>query len=63
MCRARWRFGVVVAVQNHGDFISSGQEHLGLLNRVGHTNGARPWSDTGKYLTADPYVDIALTGP
>lgn len=30
------KFGVIVAVQNHGDFISSGPEHLSLLKRVGH---------------------------
>lgn len=56
------RFGVIVAVQNHGDFLSSGPEHIGLLQRVDH-----PWCgalvDTGKYLTADPYVDIAMMVP
>jgi len=54
--------GVLVAVQNHGDFISTGPEHLSLLSRVDH-----PWCgalvDTGKYLTADPYVDIAMMVP
>jgi sugar phosphate isomerase/epimerase len=53
------KHGVIVAVQNHGDFIASGPEHLRLLQRVNH-----PWCaamvDTGKYLTADPYADIAL---
>jgi sugar phosphate isomerase/epimerase len=52
-------FGVIVAVQNHADFISTGAEHLHLLDRVNH-----PWCravvDTGSYLTADPYADIAL---
>jgi len=56
------RRGVLVAVQNHGDFISTGPEHLSLLRRVDH-----PWCgalvDTGKYLTADPYADIALLVP
>lgn len=54
--------GVLVAVQNYGDFISTGAEHLSLLRRVDH-----PWCgamvDTGKYLTADPYADIALMVP
>ncbi len=54
--------GVLVAVQNHGDFISTGPEHLSLLRRVDH-----PWCgalvDTGKYLTADPYADIAMMVP
>jgi sugar phosphate isomerase/epimerase len=56
------KHGVIVAVQNHGDFLSTGPEHLSLLRRVNH-----PWCgamvDTGKYLTADPYADIALMVP
>lgn len=56
------KFGVIVAVQNHGDFITSGAEHLHLIERVAH-----PWCaamvDTGKYMTADPYADIALMAP
>jgi len=56
------KFGVIVAVQNHGDFISTGAEHLSLLKRVNHE-----WCcalvDTGKYMTDDPYADIALMVP
>jgi sugar phosphate isomerase/epimerase len=55
-------FGVVVGVQNHGDFINTGAEHLRLLDRVGHDYCAA-LVDTGKYLTADPYADIALAAP
>jgi len=56
------RYGVIVAVQNHLDFISSGPQHLSLLDRVNH-----PWCramvDTGSYATDDPYADIALVAP
>jgi sugar phosphate isomerase/epimerase len=56
------KFGVIVAVQNHGDFINTGAEHLSLLKRVDHE-----WCcalvDTGKYITEDPYIDIALLAP
>lgn len=56
------KFGVIVAVQNHGDFLTTGPEHLSLLQRVDHT-----WCgalvDTGKYFTDDPYADIALMTP
>jgi sugar phosphate isomerase/epimerase len=56
------KFGVIVAVQNHGDFINTGQQHLSLLQRVDH-----PWCsamvDTGKYNTPNPYADIALMAP
>ncbi|MHB8898040.1 MAG: sugar phosphate isomerase/epimerase family protein [Thermoguttaceae bacterium] len=56
------KFGVLVAVQNHDDFLSTGPEHLSLLKRVDH-----PWCgplvDTGKYSSADPYADIAMMVP
>jgi sugar phosphate isomerase/epimerase len=56
------KFGVIVAVQNHGDFIRTGPQHLSLLSRVSH-----PWCaamvDTGEYFTDDPYADIALMAP
>ena len=49
-------------MQNHGDFINTGAEHLSLLNRVEH-EWCAALVDTGKYLTADPYADIALAAP
>ena len=56
------KYGVIVAVQNHGDFIGTGPEHLSLLKRVNH-----PWCgplvDTGKYFGDDPYADIAMMVP
>ncbi len=56
------KYGVIVAVQNHGDFLSTGPEHVSLLKRVDHA-----WCgalvDTGKYFTADPYADIAMMVP
>jgi sugar phosphate isomerase/epimerase len=56
------KFGVIVAVQNHGDFINTGPEHLSLLKRVDH-EWCAALVDTGKYLTPDPYADIALVAP
>ena len=56
------KFGVIVAVQNHGDFISTGEQHLSLLQRVDHEYCAA-LVDTGKYNTPDPYADIALMAP
>jgi sugar phosphate isomerase/epimerase len=56
------KFGVLVGVQNHGDFVNTGPEHISLLRRVDHPCcGAIV--DTGKYLTADPYADIAMMVP
>jgi sugar phosphate isomerase/epimerase len=56
------KFGVIVAVQNHGDFIRTGEQHLSLLRRVDH-DWCAPLVDTGEYKTADPYADIALVAP
>lgn len=56
------KFGVIVAVQNHGDFIATGAEHLSLLKRVDH-EWCAALVDTGKYISADPYADIALMAP
>jgi sugar phosphate isomerase/epimerase len=56
------KLGVIIAVQNHGDFLTTGPEHVSLLQRVDHA-----WCgalvDTGKYFTADPYADIAMMVP
>jgi sugar phosphate isomerase/epimerase len=56
------KFGVIVAVQNHGDFISTGAEHLNLLKQTDHAWCAA-LVDTGKYMTPNPYADIALMAP
>ena len=56
------KFGVIVAVQNHGDFVSTGDEHVRLLKRVNH-QWCAALVDTGKYLTAAPYDDIAMVAP
>jgi sugar phosphate isomerase/epimerase len=54
--------GVILGLQNHGDFVATGAQHLRLLERVDHS-----WVgaivDTGKYVTEDPYADIALVTP
>lgn len=54
--------GVLIAVQNHGDFICTGEQHVSLLKRVDHASCAA-LVDTGKYMTDDPYADIALMVP
>jgi len=56
------RYGVIVAVQNHLDFLSTGAQHASLLDRVNHPY-CRAMLDTGSYATDDPYTDIALVAP
>ena len=56
------KYGVIAGVQNHGDFVTTGAEHLRLLERVNHR-----WCgaivDTGKYHSPDPYADVAQMAP
>jgi sugar phosphate isomerase/epimerase len=56
------QYGVIIGVQNHGDFLQTGQQ---LLDLVGSVNS--DWCgvivDTGYFKTADPYQDMALVAP
>ena len=54
--------GVILGIQNHGDFIASGEEHLRLINKV-NSSWCGPIVDTGRYVTADPYADISMVAP
>jgi sugar phosphate isomerase/epimerase len=56
------KHGVRIGVQNHGDFLKTGQELLGLVKVVG-SEWCGPIVDTGYFKTSDPYVDIALVAP
>ena len=53
------KFRVRIGVQNHGDFLKTGQDLLNLVKAVGS-----PWCgpivDTGYFKSDDPYVDMAL---
>jgi len=52
--------GVIVAIQNHNDFIKTGEDALTILRMVDS-----PWFglilDTGSYRTGDPYEQISAT--
>ncbi|MDP3071198.1 MAG: sugar phosphate isomerase/epimerase family protein [Opitutaceae bacterium] len=54
--------GVIIGVQNHGDFIKTAADLIALLNRVDS-----PWCgaivDTGYFKAADPYAEIAKAAP
>jgi sugar phosphate isomerase/epimerase len=56
------KFGVIIGVQNHGDFLQSGDQLLALIKAVDS-----PWCgaivDTGYFRTKDPYADIAQVAP
>jgi len=56
------KFGVIIGVQNHGDFVKTADDLISLLNRIDS-----PWSgaivDTGYFKAADPYGEIAKAAP
>ncbi len=56
------RFGVIVGIQNHGDFLRTADDVISLLRRVDS-----PWVgsivDTGYFRAADPYAEMAKAAP
>jgi sugar phosphate isomerase/epimerase len=56
------KFGVLVGVQNHGDFLKTAAETIKLVNMVG-SDWFGVIVDTGYFLTEDPYDDIARSMP
>jgi sugar phosphate isomerase/epimerase len=56
------KFGVIIGVQNHGDFLKTSDDHLSLIRRI-DSDWCGPIVDTGYYKTSDPYEDIAAVAP
>ena len=56
------KYKVRIGVQNHGDFLKTGNEHLRLIKAVG-SDWCGPIVDTGYYKSSDPYEDMALVAP
>jgi sugar phosphate isomerase/epimerase len=56
------KFGVRIGVQNHGDFLKTGQELIDLIQATG-SDWCGPIVDTGYFKTPDPYADMALVAP
>jgi len=56
------KYGVRIGVQNHGDFLQTGEQLLTLVKAVG-SEWCGPIVDTGYFKTPDPYADIALVAP
>ncbi len=56
------KFGVVIGVQNHGDFIKTAGDLIALLQRIDS-----PWCgaivDTGYFKAADTYAEMAKAAP
>lgn len=56
------KYGVIIGVQNHGDFLQTGEQLLLLINAV-NSDWCGAIVDTGKFVSKDPYKDIALVAP
>jgi sugar phosphate isomerase/epimerase len=56
------KFGVLIGVQNHGDFLKTGDQVLKIVNMV-DSDWFGVIVDTGSFKTEDPYVDIAKVMP
>ncbi len=56
------KYGVIIGVQNHGDFLKTADELIALVKRVDS-----PWCgaivDTGYFKAADPYAEMAKAAP
>jgi len=55
-------FGVIVGIQNHGDFLKTADETLELLSAV-NSKWIGVIVDTGYFLTPDPYLDVQKVMP
>ena len=56
------KHGVVIGVQNHGDFLRTAEDQLKLIGMV-DSKWCGAIVDTGYYRTPDPYVDMAKAAP
>ena len=56
------KYGVIIGVQNHGDFLKTGENLLNLINRV-NSDWCGAIVDTGYFRSKDTYQDMALLAP
>jgi sugar phosphate isomerase/epimerase len=56
------KYGVIIGVQNHGDFLQTGEQLLDLVGTI-NSNWCGVIVDTGYFKTPDPYKDMALVAP
>jgi sugar phosphate isomerase/epimerase len=54
--------GVIIGVQNHGDFLQTGENLLNLIKRF-DSDWCGAIVDTGYFRSKDPYADMALVAP
>ncbi len=61
-CDHAAKYGVIIGVQNHGDFLKTADDLIHLIKRVDS-----PWCgaivDTGYFRATDPYAEMAKAAP
>jgi sugar phosphate isomerase/epimerase len=61
-CDYAGRFGIYLALENHGGITSTIEQTLALVQAVKHDWFGVNW-DTGNFHSADPYADLARLAP
>jgi sugar phosphate isomerase/epimerase len=61
-CDHAARFGVILALENHGGIVTTIEQMLGVVKAVKHDWFGVNW-DTGNFHSADPYDDLARLAP
>lgn len=56
------KYGVLIGIQNHGDFLKTSAHVLKIIERV-NSEWFGTIVDTGYFLEADPYEEIATVAP
>ncbi len=61
-CKTAQKYGVMLALENHGGICTSAEQVLNIIKMVGS-----PWLganlDTGNFISEDPYKEIAMIAP
>ena len=61
-CDYAAKFGVILALENHGGIVATIDQMLGVVKAVKHDWFGVNW-DTGNFHSADPYADLARLAP
>ncbi|MBT3602200.1 MAG: sugar phosphate isomerase/epimerase [Candidatus Latescibacteria bacterium] len=56
------KYGVLIGIQNHGDFLKTSAQVLKIIERV-NSEWFGTIVDTGYFLEADPYEELAAVAP
>jgi len=61
-CDYAAKFGVILALENHGGLVATIDQMLAVVQAVKHDWFGVNW-DTGNFLSADPYADLTRLAP